>query len=1137
MITEEGHIILDANGSKVLDTMKKIRSEGRSLQAQLDKLTINSDEWKKTASAVQELNKQKTKLNDTLRGTNKLWESIKSQMISVGAVALGFLGFQMITSQIGNMIRKNAELSDSLANIRVKAKMTQEEVERLNESFGKLGSRTSGKDLRSMAFELATLGIDKDKLLEATAAVDNMSIAMEGEFNSASEATQATGKLRNILDDIRTKDPAKDFLNIGNALIELGNAGLATAPVVSDFATRIGAVGISLGLTSGQVLGISASMQELGLTAERGGTATAKILQKMSNNVEGFAAIARVSVSEFAQMVNTDLYGAFKLVLEESQKNAQSATALASLLKDAELSGAGASEVFLKLGRNVGMMDEKVKLASGSLQSTSAIMDSFAIKNETFGAKLDKLGKAIYGFLANSAVIGFFESMTDSLLKLAEQTNEAEKAIDKFNKANDQYKKTADKLNPLLERYDELKKKTKLGKDEQIELNKIIKEVSEIAPGAVTAFNNIGGAIDISSKAGRDFLENMQRIKQVMNEEAVKVVEAKYDKNQEKSDALYKQIQKEREFLERLKADPENVLRASGFSASDVEAYIPKQNQIIMDLNKEWQKTVDLAESYRVTIDHLNGKDLLKPKPKEETKKTVTYVPTPEEIEKAKKAIEDYIKETARLTKELRTANAQGIDDELQREVELAKVRYENNLDDLKQYEQSIIDKRKAGKPLTEEEKKREVILTELKLQLLEEYQRKAGDLIKKFNEKQAEEEFKQTIANLENTQAARRNLLKKKFAEGVIDEKTYQEQLFQLQQQDLTERKTAYEDYGKDVTDIDEKITDGIINNAKKISKANETAAEKSVKAWKKFLDETEKQFNQWSSVTIDIVSSFNDIAQSKDEESYNLKKKQTDDEIQRTRAQSDERMALIEEEYKKGYLTKEKYDNAKAVSEQQLADKISMLNAQLDEQQKKDRYEQAKRDKNQAAFSAAIYGSVAIIKAFAENLLLGFATAAAVAIQIAAIEARPLPEYAVGGETKVKGESGKNYSAKNVGSIAGGGHYNTPSYGIVAEKGSEYVIPNWIYTMPEMANVIGMLEAVRVRGYAGGGSTQASAPVGNNGGGNNDALLIQMMMVMEKLCNKLDEPIKAQLNYDELSYDLKRIGEALDTGNIRSS
>lgn len=65
-------------------------------------------------------------------------------------------------------------------------------------------------------------------------------------------------------------------------------------------------------------------------------------------------------------------------------------------------------------------------------------------------------------------------------------------------------------------------------------------------------------------------------------------------------------------------------------------------------------------------------------------------------------------------------------------------------------------------------------------------------------------------------------------------------------------------------------------------------------------------------------------------------------------------------------------------------------------------------------------------------------------------------------------------------VGSYANGGHVGSPSFGVIGEKGSEWVGPNWMLRSPKYADIFGYLEAERQRAtpYAAGGVTSMSAP-----------------------------------------------------------
>ena len=348
-------------------------------------------------------------------------------------VTAGAAVFTGMIFSIKQLVTAQGELSDALADIRKTTGLTAIEVEALNAALGKIDTRTSRQDLRQMAIVAGQLGIAKNDILPFVDSVDKLNIALGDEIKGgAEEVAKQMGTLRNVLTDMKSGNIADDMLRIGNAVNELGAAGFATAPVVVDFANRIGGVGLSLGLTSDEVLGLSATLQELNVSTERGGTAVTKILQKMTTNVADFAKIAGIPTKEFTDLVNTDLFGAFMKVLEGSKRGGQSATLLSGIIKELEVSGAGASEVFAKLGGNTDMLSEKVKLAGTSLQGTDSIMNEFNIKNNNLAASLAKLQKVFYSMITMPGVTSFFSAQVLNIISLVNWFKELPLFVEKY---------------------------------------------------------------------------------------------------------------------------------------------------------------------------------------------------------------------------------------------------------------------------------------------------------------------------------------------------------------------------------------------------------------------------------------------------------------------------------------------------------------------------------------------------------------------------------------------------------------------------------------------------------------------------------------------------------------------------------
>ncbi|MCX6266725.1 MAG: phage tail tape measure protein [Bacteroidetes bacterium] len=408
------------NGQKANATLKELENSAKALNAELRKLPTNSDAFAKKTEEFQTVKKRIGDIKQEIIGTQSAmgkfadWSNKYFQGITI--IAAAFTGAALA---IKGMVENAGKLSDSLANIRKTTGMTADEVSRLNSELKKIDTRTSREELRGIANVAGQLGIEKYSVFEFTNSIDKLNVALGDEIQGGAEGVATTmGTLRNVLTDMKTKDVSDDLLRIGNAINDLSASGFATAPVLADFANRIGGVGINLGLTSNEVLGISATMQELAISTERGGTAMVKILSKMTTNTGEFAKVAGEPLEDFTKLVNTDLYAAFVKVLEGSRRSGEGATVLGNMIKEMEISGIGAAEVFSKLGTNTQMLSQKVTMAGSSLQTTAGVLAEFKIKNETLGATLDKLGKDFNSLMSSASLISLLKSGVEAVVSL-----------------------------------------------------------------------------------------------------------------------------------------------------------------------------------------------------------------------------------------------------------------------------------------------------------------------------------------------------------------------------------------------------------------------------------------------------------------------------------------------------------------------------------------------------------------------------------------------------------------------------------------------------------------------------------------------------------------------------------------------
>lgn len=498
-------------------TMEQLEAETKRLTATLRTAKPDSAEFRQYRAELDRVNNRQNALRTGMGPFARMWSDVKSQVMGAFSVLGALFAGGLIVNGLKNWVAGSAALSDELANVQKATGKSADEVKRLNQELGNINTRTANADLREIAVGLGQAG--EEASAAAVAAIDKINVALGDEFGgSAQEITGTLSVLRNNLGDIKSGNYGDDVMKIGNALNELGANGLATAPVVSDIANRVAGVAQQFGVASGDILGLAATFQELGINAERGSTAYVKVLQRIASEPAKFAAVvqaAGMDVDLFNQQVNTDMQAAFITVAKAAKTAGAENTEFAAILKTLDTDGAGVSELLSKMGQNAELLAAKSKLAGDALQSTTSITNEFNTKNETLGATLDKIGKALAGIFVNSAVMGGIESMVrwfGSLLGVNEKLSES-------------ISKDRVEMNALFE----VTKSANITTEQRRDLIQQINEnYGEYLPYQISEFANLQN-IEQAQRAGNAAL--LERIeleakREIIAEQAQKVAEA-----------------------------------------------------------------------------------------------------------------------------------------------------------------------------------------------------------------------------------------------------------------------------------------------------------------------------------------------------------------------------------------------------------------------------------------------------------------------------------------------------------------------------------------------------------------------------------------------------------------------------------
>lgn len=359
---------------------------------------------------------------DAIGATGGFGSSLRSLAVGGGVAAAVGAGIGLAVDGAKQLFQLNKQIADLQADVQKTTQLTLDDARALTEQLKGLDTRTPIEGLLEIATVAGRLGVQgREGVFQFTKAVDTLAVALGDDLGGDVETvTDTVGKLSNTLFGATTDGTklSQNLLFLGNALNVLSAEGAASAGTIADFAGRIGAIGIPLGVTQGEILGISTTLDELNVTAERGGSAVTRIFQALTQDTEKFASALDVTpdvlraagfeANSLAELVNTDLTGALRFastrVLELSENNID----LSSKLKEVGLTGAGELEVFLKLGQANERLGQNINTATTALQNQNSLTAEAQVKNENLAGAYERLRNDIREAFVSSGVQDFF---------------------------------------------------------------------------------------------------------------------------------------------------------------------------------------------------------------------------------------------------------------------------------------------------------------------------------------------------------------------------------------------------------------------------------------------------------------------------------------------------------------------------------------------------------------------------------------------------------------------------------------------------------------------------------------------------------------------------------------------------------
>ena len=372
---------------------KELQKTLRALEKQLNSIERGSKEWEQQCQRIKAVRAEIDRVNKELREGETLLQRINRkwndwQTVVAGAVAT-------VTGLVlagRSAVNAYAEMDAEMASVKKYTGMTADEVEKLNEEFKKMDTRTSREGLNQLAQEAGRLGKQSvEDVLGFVRAADQINVALD---DLGDGATLTLSKLTSIFGDEERLGTERSLLAVGSVINELSQNCTASAPYLAQFAQRLAGVGAQAGMTIPQIMGFAAVLDSQGQAVEMSATAMSKLVMNLFKDTEKIARATGLNLEEFNAALKRSTNEGLLMLLER-MKELGGMDVLAPVFSDMGEEGARASAVLAALAGNIDMVRRQQEVATTAFEEATSVTTEFNVQNTTVQAGLDKARKRV----------------------------------------------------------------------------------------------------------------------------------------------------------------------------------------------------------------------------------------------------------------------------------------------------------------------------------------------------------------------------------------------------------------------------------------------------------------------------------------------------------------------------------------------------------------------------------------------------------------------------------------------------------------------------------------------------------------------------------------------------------------------
>lgn len=375
-------------------SVKELQQTVKAINKELSSGAIErgSREWNFLQEQLKRCNQELKNIRGEHALTTSTWQkAFKFLNDSWGGILILFQSISGLSTTIRKSVTAYSDMEQEMANVRKYTGQAAEEVERMNEYFKQMDTRTAREELNQLAGAAGRLGITETAMVEEFVdGADKIRVALGDDLGDG--AVDTIGKLAIAFGEDKNKGLRGAMLATGSALNELVQNSPAQAQPIIEFTSKLSGVGQQAHMSQAQIMGFAAALDQNNQEMATSSTVMSQLITKMYQDPARFAKMAGMEVKSFTDLMKKDMNGALVDWLQHVNKLGDMSV-LAGKFDELKMDGTRAVGVLATLAGHIDQVTEAQRIATQAYEEGTSVTKEFNIQNETVQAQTEKAKK------------------------------------------------------------------------------------------------------------------------------------------------------------------------------------------------------------------------------------------------------------------------------------------------------------------------------------------------------------------------------------------------------------------------------------------------------------------------------------------------------------------------------------------------------------------------------------------------------------------------------------------------------------------------------------------------------------------------------------------------------------------------